>query len=162
MQTNPLSDRSPRISGRPLGQSRGFTLLELIIVMFLVALIFGIATVFLVNSLPSGKFNAAVRDLGSAIRHARSLAQVNGTAQAVILDLDGKRFGISGRVMKPFPPDVMIRVQAPFSEDVTTGTYAFHFSPSGGSDGGTIILVTSKRTVRIELDPVAGSIVVRE
>ncbi|TAN42730.1 MAG: prepilin-type N-terminal cleavage/methylation domain-containing protein [Nitrospirae bacterium] len=162
MQTNPPSDRSPHSAVRPLRQSHGFTLLELIIVMFLVALLFGMATVFLVNSLPAGKFNAAVRDLGSAIRHARSLAQVNGTAQAVVLDLDGKRFGISGKVMKPFPPDVMIRVQAPFSEDVTTGTYSFHFSPSGGSDGGTIVLMSAKRKVRIELDPVAGAIVVRE
>ncbi|MDA8083402.1 MAG: prepilin-type N-terminal cleavage/methylation domain-containing protein [Nitrospiraceae bacterium] len=140
---------------------RGFTLLELIIVLFLVALIFGISTVYLANSLPAGKFNAAVRDIASSIRHARALAQIDGTAQAVTIDMETKKYGIEGKDLRPFPPDVQVRVIDPFSGAVTEGKYTFHFSPSGGSDGGTIVVWNAKRTVSIVVDPVVGAIVMK-
>ncbi len=141
---------------------RGFTLLELIIVIFLIALIFGISAVFFVNSLPAGKFNAAVRDLASSIRHARSLAQINGTDQAVTIDLDAGKYGITGREMKPLPHGVRLKVLDPFSEEVAEGQYAFHFGPSGSSDGGSIVLWNDKKTVSIVIDPVVGAAVVKE
>jgi len=141
---------------------RGFTLLELIIVMFLVALIFGIASVFFANSLPGGKFNAAVRDISSSLRHARALAQISGATQVVTIDMEGKRYGIVGKDLRQLPPGVAIKVLDPFSEPVSEGNYAFHFTPSGGSDGGTIVLSGSKKTVSIVLDPVVGSTIVKE
>jgi prepilin-type N-terminal cleavage/methylation domain-containing protein len=146
----------------PLKGSRGFTLLELIIVIFLIALTFGISTVFFVNALPSGRFNATVRDLASSIRHARSLAQTEGTGQSVFIDIDSKKFGIEGKSPMPFPPDVNIKVIDPFSEAVVSGKYSFHFNPSGGSDGGEVVLWNTKKTVHIVLDPVVGSTVIKE
>ncbi|MBA4373795.1 MAG: hypothetical protein C0402_13160 [Thermodesulfovibrio sp.] len=143
-------------------QNHGFTLLELIIVMFLISLIFGISAVFFVNSLPAGKFNAAVRDISSSVRHARALAQINGAAQSVTIDLETGKYGITGRELKPLPPNVRLKVLDPFSQEVTEGQYAFHFSPSGSSDGGTIVLWNDKRMVSIVIDPVVGAAVVRE
>jgi general secretion pathway protein H len=148
----------------PIGrfrQSHGFTLLELIIVMFLISLIFGISAVFFVNSLPSGKFNATVRDIASSVRHAHSLAQINGEAQTVTIDIEGKKYGMAGKELKPFPPNVLVKVIDPFSQEVVEGQYAFHFSPSGGCDGGTIVVWNAKRTVSIVVDPVVGATVVK-
>lgn len=143
-------------------QDRGFTLLELIIVIFLIALIFGISAVFFVNSLPAGKFNAAVRDLASSVRHARALAQINGTSQSVTIDLETKKYGITGKELKPLPPHVLMKVLDPYSQEVVEGQYAFHFGPSGSSDGGTIVVWTDKKTVSIVIDPVVGATVVKE
>jgi prepilin-type N-terminal cleavage/methylation domain-containing protein len=146
---------------RPCGD-HGFTLLELIIVIFLIALIFGISAVFFVNSLPAGKFNATVRDISSSIRHARALAQINGTTQTVTIDIEGKKYGITGKELKPLPPNVLLKVLDPFSQEVAEGQYAFHFGPSGSSDGGTIVLWNDKKTVSIVIDPVVGAAVVKE
>lgn len=143
-------------------RNSGFTLLELIIVMFLISLIFGISAVFFVNSLPAGKFNAAVRDISSAVRHARALAQINGTTQAITLDMEARKYGIPGKELKLLPPNVRMKVLDPFAQEVTEGQYAFHFGPSGSSEGGTIMLWTDKRTVSIVIDPVVGAAVVKE
>jgi len=145
-----------------LGRDHGFTLLELIIVMFLISLIFGISAVFFVNSLPAGKFNAAARDIASSIRHARALAQINGTTETVTLDLEGKKYGITGKELKPLPPNVRMKVIDPFAQEVAEGQYSFQFGPSGSSDGGTIVLWNDKRTVSIVVDPVVGAAVVKE
>ncbi len=144
-----------------LRQSRGFTLLELIIVMFLISLIFGISAVFFANSLPAGKFNATVRDIASSVRHARSLAQIKGEVQAVTINIEGKQYGIVGKELKSFPPNVLVKVIDPFSQEVVEGQYTFQFSPSGGCDGGTIVVWNAKRTVSILIDPVVGSTVVK-
>ncbi|MGC2061613.1 MAG: prepilin-type N-terminal cleavage/methylation domain-containing protein [Thermodesulfovibrionales bacterium] len=148
-------------AGRPR-QDHGFTLLELIIVMFLISLIFGISAVFFVNSLPAGKFNAAVRDISSSIRHARALAQINSTTQTVTIDLDAKKYGITGKELKPLPPNVRMKVLDSFSQEVAEGQYAFHFGSSGSSDGGTIVVWNDKKTVSIVIDPVVGTTVVKE
>ena len=162
MRTGILLKRIYSFTENPLKGNLGFTLLELIIVIFLIALILGISTVFFANALPSGKFNATVRDLASSIRYARSLAQTEGAEQSVIIDIDSRNYGIEGKPSKPFPPDVGIKVIAPFSEAIVSGSYSFHFNPSGGSDGGEIVLWNAKKTVHVVLDPVVGSTVVRE
>jgi prepilin-type N-terminal cleavage/methylation domain-containing protein len=162
MRTGIALKRENPVTDNPLKGCPGFTLLELIIVIFLMALIFGISAVFFVNALPSGRFNATVRDLASSIRHARSLAQTEGTDQSVFIDIDSKKYGIEGKSSKPFPPDVNIKVIAPFSGVVVSGSYSFHFRQSGGSDGGEVVLWNTKKTVHVVLDPVVGSTVVKE
>lgn len=159
------ADRGNKPAGMKAGrlsQDHGFTLLELIIVIFLIALIFGISAVFFVNSLPAGKFNAAVRDISSSIRHARALAQINGTTQTVTIDLEAKKYGITGKELKPLPQHVLIKVLDPFSREVAEGQYAFHFGPSGSCDGGTIVVWNDKKMVSIVIDPVVGATVVKE
>ena len=81
----------------------GFTLLELIIVIFLITLMVGLSAVFFANTLPSGRFNATVRELASTIRQARHLAQLNGEKQIITIDLDSRSYGIEGRGKKNLP-----------------------------------------------------------
>ncbi|HWR90597.1 MAG TPA: prepilin-type N-terminal cleavage/methylation domain-containing protein, partial [Dissulfurispiraceae bacterium] len=71
------------------GNERGFTLLELIIVMLLIAIILGIVTVFFVNTLSAGKFSATAREVAATIKHARSLARLHGEDQTITIDIDG-------------------------------------------------------------------------
>ncbi len=139
----------------------GFTLLELIIVMALVALILGLSTAFFAHTLPSSKFNAAVRDLVSTIRYARSLAQADGENQTVTIDLDAKNFGIDGRGMKSIPPGVNVKVLDYTAGEIVTGKHSLVFPAIGGAEGGTIVLWDTKKSVTIALDPIVGSVVTK-
>jgi prepilin-type N-terminal cleavage/methylation domain-containing protein len=140
----------------------GFTLLELIIVLFLISLIMGMAGVFFANTLPSNRFNATVREIVAGIRYARSLAQVNGENETLTIDLDFKKYELLGRGEKSIPPEVNIKVVDPLSGDVTTGRYQILFPSFGGAEGGTIVLWDKKRVASISLDPVVGSVVVKQ
>jgi general secretion pathway protein H len=136
---------------------KGFTLLEIIIVLFLMVLIMGLSAVFFSNFLPSVKFNATGREMTAMIRQARSLARINGVNQTFIIDLDNKTYGITGMAEKRISPDYLIKVIDPFSGEITQGKYSIVFHPAGTMGGGTIILSGRKRVLRIDLDPIMGA-----
>jgi len=142
-------------------KNAGFTLLELIIVIFLITLILGLSTLFFANLLPSNRFNATVRNISSAMKHSRSLAQIHGKPQTFTIDLDEKTYGIEGRGAKEIPDDTNIKIIDPISGELYTGSYQFIMHPAGNIEGGTIVVWNAKRTVTIQLDPVIGAVVIK-
>ncbi|MEI6158020.1 MAG: prepilin-type N-terminal cleavage/methylation domain-containing protein [Atribacterota bacterium] len=135
-------------------KKNGFTLLEVILVLFLITLIVGLSSVFFAGFLPSAKINATGREITGMIRHARSLARLNMESRTVLIDLDNRTYGIEGMATKYFPPDARIQVIDPFSDnEITRGQYPIVFYPIGGMTGGTIILSLGKKEIRINLDP---------
>jgi general secretion pathway protein H len=142
-------------------KKNGFTLLEIIIVLALVTLILGLSSVFVAGFLPSAKANAAGREISGMIRHARSLARMNRESRSVLIDLNNRTYGIEGMATKSFPPEALIRVIDPFSGEIVRGKYPIVFSPIGGMSGGTIVLSWGKKVIRIELDPIAGAVLLK-
>lgn len=142
-------------------RNNGFTLLELIIVIFLMTLILGLSLPFFAHSLPSNRFNTTVRDIVATIRHARVMSQSNNAEQAIFIDLDSKYYGIEGQGSKAISSDINIKVIDPFSGEIYSGKCWITFRPTGSIDGGTIVLWTEKKTANISLDPIVGAVVVR-
>lgn len=140
---------------------KGFTLLELIVVMFLISLILGLSAIFFANTLPSGRLNATVREMTAMIKYARSFASINGEPQTVTIDLDAKHYGIEGRGYRKIPADVNIMLIDVLEGEIYKGQYHLIFYATGGVDAGNIILWNDKKKVSIQMDPVVGSVVVR-
>ena len=141
---------------------KGFTLLEIIIVLFLVTLMTGLSAVFISNFLPSVKFNAAGREMSAMIRHARSLARMTMESQTFVIDLDNKTYGIEGSATKNIPQESLIKVVDPFSGEIIHGRYSIAFNPTGNMEGGTIILSARKKVLRIDMDPIMGAVLSME
>lgn len=139
----------------------GFTLLELILVLFLVTLIIGLSTLLFVNALPSSRLNSVARDMSATIRYARSLAAINGGRQTFTLNLDERTYGIEGRGEKRLPDEVTVKIEDPFYGEVVRGHRRFVFQAIGTSETSTIVLSTKKRTVRIEMDPIIGAVTIK-
>ncbi len=136
---------------------RGFTLLEVIIVMALITLVLGLASVHFAGYLPSAKLDATGRELSALIRQARSLARMNRETERVVIDLDGRTYGIEKRGMQNFPLHVLVRIIDPFAGEISRGKYFFVFHPAGGMEGGAIVLSGGKKVIRIDLDPLTGA-----
>ncbi len=139
----------------------GFTLLEMLIVLFLAVLMVMLAAVLLTNTLASSRLNATAREISASIRHARTLAQIHGERQTLTIDLDAKQYGIEGRTSRSIPPNIDIKVTDPFSGDVYSGKYLIVASATGMVSGGTIFLWNKKRAVTIQLDPIVGAVVTK-
>lgn len=139
----------------------GFTLLELIVVLFLITLMLGLSSVFFANTLPSGRFNATAREIAATIRQAKHLAQRLGEKQVVTINMDSKSYGIEGRTRKELPSGVSFKVIDPLSGEITGGNYTIAFHATGSTEGGTVILWNSTRTAQILIDPIAGAVIIR-
>jgi type II secretory pathway pseudopilin PulG len=140
---------------------RGFILLELIVVLFLISLIMGIALIFFANFLPSNRLDATVRNISSTIKHARSLARINNRIQIVTIDLDTKQYGIEGREIKDIPADIGVKVIDPMSGEIFQGKYRFLLHVAGNIEGGTIIVWNAKKSISIQPDPIVGTVIIK-
>ena len=139
----------------------GFTLLELIIVIFLITLMTGLSAAFFANTLPSGRFSAAAREMASTIKEAKYLAQLSGEKQVVTIDMDSGSYGIESRGEKHLPSGIGIKVIDPMTGDITSGKYHMTFHPAGGIGGGTVVLWDHVRVTQINIDPVAGAVIIK-
>ncbi|HVN96470.1 MAG TPA: prepilin-type N-terminal cleavage/methylation domain-containing protein [Syntrophorhabdaceae bacterium] len=146
---------------KSLGCTRAFTLLEIIIVLVLVAVIFGLAALSFTNALPSARLSAAARELSASIRQTKSLAQNRGEQQIFTINLDTRQYGIEGVTARTIPPEISIMVDDPISGEIHSGRYSILFQAGAGVEGGTVVLGYKKRTFLIQIDPVVGAVIVR-
>jgi type II secretory pathway pseudopilin PulG len=139
----------------------GFTLLEIIVVMFLMIFMLGLATLFFANTLSSSKLNATAREMSATIRNAKSYAQTHGEKQIITIDLDSKRYGIEGKSSRRIPNGVTVKVIDPYAGEIDAGQCQIIMNAFGGIEGGTVVLSQDKRSVSIETDPVVGSVMIK-
>jgi len=143
--------------------NNGFTLLEMILVIFLITLIVGISVVVFSRSLPSQKVDATAREIMASFRQARSNAITSGKWQVLTLEIEGKTFGIEeGGAIRTIPDSVSIRVIDPLYGEVAAGGYRFVCAPSGVIEGGTIVLSAGKKVVTLAIDPIIGAVISRQ
>lgn len=139
----------------------GFTLLELMIVLFLIGLIAVVSMPFFAQSLSSGRFNETARQLSATIRHARALSQIKNETQVFYIDLDSGNYGIEGHGSSEIPKDINIKVIDPAAGEIYKGRHDITFSAFGGSWAGTIVLWNNKKKISIETDPVVGAVAIK-
>jgi general secretion pathway protein H len=144
------------------GSSKGFTLLELMIVLFVAMLMVGMAVVAMMGRLPAAKLDATVREMSAMMRQARMEAKIQGEPQALVMDLDSGSYGLDGKKLRKIPNEILLKVDDSLAGEMDTGIYRFVFSPFGGIDGGRVILSTGQRSISIRPDPVVGFTVSRK
>jgi len=140
---------------------KGFTLMELLMVVFLITIILSLSAFFFAGFLPASQFNATGREISAALQRTRSLARLNMQSQSFTIDLDNRSYESSGTSVKYIPAGISIKVIDPFSGEISHGKHSIIFNPTGSMAGGTIILSQKKRLLYIELDPVTGALATR-
>ncbi len=87
---------------------KGFSLIEVMIVMAVMVILSGLASVSFISQLPHHRLNSAARDLISDLRWARQLALAERQPVSVVLDLETDRYQIE-RQSRPGIPIGWVR-----------------------------------------------------
>lgn len=143
---------------KEMNGEKGFTLLEMMLVIFLIALILAISVSVFSNALPSQRVDATARELIATFRQARSTAMTSGQWQVLTLELESKQFSLQGGGVRIIPNEVAVKVLDPLVGEIIKGGYRFVFTPSGVSDGGTIVLSAGRKVVYLDVDPIVGAV----
>jgi len=147
---------------RKLKGIAGFTLLELLLVIFLLTLVLGISAAFSFSNVSSAKFDSMAREMTATMKKARLLAYMHNERQILTIDMDNRLYGIQGRKTRGIPSKLQITIHDTVKGEISKGQYSFVFSPSGRMEGGTIVMKSGKKEVKISTDPIVGSVLIRD
>ena len=78
-------------------KQRGFTLMEILAVLALIALAMAVTAFSIDGGLERAKLDASGREVAAALRHTRTVAQMDRRPQWFTLDLNPRNFASPGR-----------------------------------------------------------------
>lgn len=140
---------------------RGFTLVELLVVLALMGLALTVASPLISNALPGTEMRASARDVATGLRYARSLAISTNTDVTFDVDVEARRFAVSrGRRTGSFPKDAEIILTTARSELFGDGAGSIRFFPDGTSTGGGVEIVRANRRFLITVDWLTGRVAI--
>jgi hypothetical protein len=122
----------------------------------------GLGAVYFAGNQASSRVARAARDISGVIGHGRVLAAETGEVQSVVFDLESRAYGIEGRTPKSLPADIEMGVTDQLQGEVGRGTYSMRLLPSGGVQGGVIVLQKGQARVSIHPDPIVGVTMVKQ
>jgi general secretion pathway protein H len=145
----------------PSPQSRqqgGFSLIEMISVIVLIALVLAMVTLSFSKSLSSAKVQAASRNLVAALRYTRGQAIVKGKSTSLELDVENNRYMVSGPRVVNLPSNMHMSLLTADNEQTGRGSGRIRFFPDGASTGGHISIYLGNEEWRINVDWLTGGI----
>lgn len=148
--------------------ARGFTLLEIILVLVFIGLIAGLTTPFVMSTLERIKHQTEARKINSALRYARSEAITRKTATTFNANISSQKYWLSSKetktssVGKTLDPEFSMLHITTREETIEDGTFTIIFYPRGNSSGGMIRVTKvtpgkSDPAYEITIDPITGS-----
>jgi general secretion pathway protein H len=152
--------RQSRISN-PGSRLKGFTLIELMAVILLLAIALTAVTFSFSKSLRSARVSAASRDLVAALRYTRGQAIVKGKQEVLLLNLDNNSYTAPGKSPVKLPDDMTLRLTTA-EQEVHGNSGGIRFFADGSSTGGHISVLQEHREWRVNVAWLTGDIALDE
>ncbi|WP_120796575.1 GspH/FimT family pseudopilin [Thiocapsa rosea] len=121
---------------------RGFTLVELLVVLAIAALAMSAVPPLFSAAMPGVEMKAAARRTVSSLRLARETAIRQGAEVALVVDVEQRRLELAGHRSLTLPKRLDVTLEAADREMLDEQRGAIRFFPDGSSTGGRIILAS--------------------
>ena len=140
----------------------GFTLLELIVVMVMIAVIAGFFSSGMMKSLKKAKLRAVSKDLVSAIRYTRGQAVVKHEQKTITFNVENKTYKAPRKKTVEIPEEIEMFVYTAESEIPDESSGSIRFFSDGSSTGGWVKLVQGEKIWKINVNWLTGEIAMVE
>ncbi len=151
-----------RHPGTDAGWQAGFTLLELLVVLVLVALVVALAPPLWSNAVPTAEHRAVTRQVAQMLRMARAEAVARRIDVPVRFDLAANTISLQAHKTLRLPEGITIELTTTEAEKLDEQRAAVRFYPDGGSSGGRVTLRAGERAYRVDIDWLTGRIAIDE
>jgi general secretion pathway protein H len=157
--------------------TRGFTLLELIVVLVIIGLMAVLVVPRLVGPLANLDLKTASQKISASLRYARSQAAAEKTTYVALFDFEKNRLviinppttpaeptnsekdGPGGSKTYDLPGKVRLAKGTSREGEFHSGSFRIFFFPSGGSSGGEITVANERgRQYKITVDFITGTV----
>ena len=143
---------------RDPSQQHGFTLIELIAVLVVLAAIVALAGPRIARRDEAGAAQAIAQHVASRCRAARAAAIRRNLEQTVVVDLAQRTVVTDGTTPLRIPVTIDIHVDTSASEQNSPTATAIRFYANGSSSGGTVAFSAGSRTTRVRVNWFTGRV----
>jgi general secretion pathway protein H len=141
----------------------GFTLVELLVVLAIMAMLLMIAIPPISSVLPQMEAKSGAREVAAALREARSRAVLSNTEVIFSLDVKNHYFMISGdKQTHALPLDIKLSLYTAQQELIADTLGNIRFFPDGSSTGGRVGLASARNSYDVTVNWVTGHVEIIE
>ncbi len=140
----------------------GFTLIEVIVVMVMIAVLAGMVASGMSDSLRKAKIRAVSKDLVSAMRYTRGQAVVKHEQKTITFNVKDKTYQAPRKKIVHIPDEIDINVYTADSEVADETTGSIRFFSDGSSTGGWVKLTHKNKVWKINVNWLTGEIAMIE
>lgn len=139
-------------------RARGFTLIELVVVVALIATAMALAATIFSAGLPGQQLRGATLELAAQLRYTRAQALVTGLPQSFLLDTRTREWRAPNHHHGRLPAKIDVDATVAKSEQPSAQVAAIRFFPEGAATGGRIVLSRGSAAWRIDVDWLTGEV----
>lgn len=141
--------------GKP-ARSRGFTLVELMVVLVIISLVMGLVATSMSRSISGAEARATSRKLVASLRYTRARAIIDKQEHVFEVNTEDRSYQAPGRKQVDLPEGVDLTITTARSEITSEAVSGIRFFPDGGSTGGHIELMVNDREYRVNIAWLTG------
>jgi general secretion pathway protein H len=139
-------------------RERGFTMVELLVVLAIAAALLAVAPMALQRYRESTDYRDTVRTMTAALTEARHSAISGGRVVAFSVDLGARHYGVDGAPRRDLPESIAVRATVA-DTDLVDNVARIRFFPGGNATGGSIEVVRASGSgVRLRTDWLDGRV----
>ena len=149
--------------GDPARSQRGFTLIEILVVLAVVGLIMAFVLPMISGSRSRAGLRAAANEIAAALRSTRSLATTHGRAETFVLDTAHAAFR-AGSTASPqrLPGGIALAIVTIAQERETDTVGSIRFFADGSSTGGGVRLSSGTNESDVLVDWLTGRVMIED
>jgi general secretion pathway protein H len=146
-----------------VARSRGFTLLELILVLVIGAGVLGLVLGMAPRGASSADLKSSARAVASGLRQAQSNAMATRKDTALTVDMASREFTFTGsNRTHQLPEGIELKLLTAATEVESERRGAIRFYADGSSTGGRVTVAAGERHYFVDVDWLTGRVAINE
>jgi len=140
------------------GGAPGFTLLEVLVVLVIIAMATTLAAMVFSGGLDGMRLRSSSKEIAAQLRYTRTQAIATGLPQRFSIDPRGHRWHAAGNRQGKIPPALGVDFIGAREVQPRAGEGGIVFFPDGASTGGRVQLSVKRAAWRIDVSWLTGEV----
>ena len=136
----------------------GFSIIEMVVVVVLVATVVAIGAAAMSRQLPGQRLRESARELAAQLRYTRAQAIASGDSQLFTLDARTREWRAGDKRDGKLARDIQIVATGARNEAQREGVAAVRFFPEGAATGGRFLLSHGEAAWQVDVEWLTGEV----
>jgi len=139
-------------------RQHGYTLIELLAVLVLIAAIVALGAATISRKLPGQRLQQSAKEIVAQLRYTRAQAIATGKPQVFMLDANSREWRAGERRSGKLSKDIAIVATGARNEQQRPGVAAVRFFPEGAATGGRFVLRNGRAAWQVDVQWLTGEV----